>query len=145
MNAAAIVIQEQLKAIGIELETDFQENAIYLENYFAGNFDLSVTGTSAYVDPNDVIEQNFHTERTNLSTGYTNPDVDALIEEGIATTDQAARAEIYRQIQEQLNVDLPWINLYIANQYEAAKTYVMGYQHVATGSNRYFREVWLDQ
>jgi peptide/nickel transport system substrate-binding protein len=92
-----------------------------------------------------VIEQNFHSDRTNLSTGYSNPDVDALIEEGIATSDQAARAEIYRQIQEQLNVDLPWINLYIANQYEAAKTTVMGYQHVATGSNRYFREVWLDQ
>jgi len=145
LNAAAIVIQEQLKQIGIELETDFQENAVYLENYFAGNFDVSVTGTSAYVDPNDVIENNFHTDRTNLQTGYSNPDVDALIEEGIATTDQAARAEIYRQIQEKLNEDITWVNLYIANQYEAAKTYVMGYQHVATGSNRYFREVWIDQ
>jgi peptide/nickel transport system substrate-binding protein len=145
LNAAAIVIQEQLKAIGIELETDFQENAIYLENYNAGNFDLSVTGTSAYVDPNDVIQENFHTDRTSLRTGYSNPDVDALIEEGIATGDQEARAEIYRQIQEILNEDITWINLYIANQYEAAKTTVMGYQHVATGSNRYFREVWLDQ
>ena len=139
------MIQEQLKQIGIEAETDFQENAIYLENYFAGNFDLSVTGTSAYVDPNDVIESNFHSNRTNLSTGYSNPEVDALIEEGIATTDQAARAEIYQQIQEQLLVDLPWINLFIADQYEAAKTFVMGYEHIATGSNRSFRQVWLDQ
>jgi peptide/nickel transport system substrate-binding protein len=145
LNAAAIVIQEQVKAIGIELETDFQENATYLENYFSGNFDLSVTGTSAYVDPNDVIEPNFYTDRVNVGTGYSNPDVDALIEEGIATTDQAARAEIYQKIQDILNQDLPWINLYIANQYEVAKTYVVGYEHVATGSNRYFRQVWLDQ
>ena len=32
LNAAAIVIQEQLKAININADTDFQENAIYLEN-----------------------------------------------------------------------------------------------------------------
>jgi peptide/nickel transport system substrate-binding protein len=145
LSNAAIVIIEQLKQIGIEAETDFQVNAVYLENYFAGNFDLSVTGTSAYVDPNDVIETNFHTNRTNIATGYSNPDVDALIEEGIASTDQAARAEIYQQIQEQLLVDLPWINLFIADQYEAAKTFVMGYEHIATGSNRSFRSVWLDQ
>ena len=104
-----------------------------------------MTGTSAYVDPNDVIESNFHTNRTNLATGYSNTEVDALIEEGIATTDQAARAEIYQRIQEILLEDLPWINLYIADQYEAAKTFVMGYVHIATGSNRSFREVWLDQ
>lgn len=145
LSNAALVIQEQLKAIGIEADTDFQENAIYLENYFAGNFDLSVTGTSAYIDPNDVIESNFHTNRTNIGTGYSNPDVDALIEEGIATTDQAARAEIYAQIQETLLQDLPWVNLFIAAQYEAAKTYVMDYVHIATGTNRSIRSVWLDQ
>lgn len=145
LSNAAIVLQEQLKAIGIEADTDFQENAIYLENYFAGNFDLSITGTSAYVDPNDVIENNFHSARSNPSTGYQNPDVDALIEEGIATTDQEARAAIYQQIQEILLEDLPWINLFIATQYEAAKTYVMDYVHIATGSNRAIRSVWLDQ
>ena len=145
LSNAALVIQEQLRQIGIEAETDFQENAIYLENYFAGNFDLSVTGTSAYVDPNDVIESNFHTDRTNIAGAYSNPDVDALIEEGIATTDQEARAEIYAQIQEILLQDLPWVNLFIAAQYEAAKTYVMDYVHIATGTNKSIRSVWLDQ
>ncbi len=145
LSNAALVLQEQLKQIGIEADTDFQENAIYLENYFAGNFDLSVTGTSAYVDPNDVIENNFHSGRTNLATGYSNTEVDALIEEGVATTDQEARAEIYRKIQEILLEDLPWINLFIATQYEAAKSFVMGYVHIATGTNKSIRSVWLDQ
>ena len=145
LSNAALVIQEQLKAIGIEADTDFQENAIYLENYFAGNFDLSVTGTSAYVDPNDVIENNFHSNRTNIATGYANPEVDALIEAGIATTDQEERAAIYQQIQEILLEDLPWINLFIASQYEAAKDYVMDYVHIATGTNKSIRSVWLDQ
>jgi peptide/nickel transport system substrate-binding protein len=145
LSNAAIVIQEQLRQIGIEADTDFQENATYLENYFAGNFDLSVTGTSAYTDPNDVILANFGTGESNNGIGYSNPELDKLIAEGVATTDQNARAEVYAQIQAILLEDLPWINLFIANQYEAMKAYVKGYVHIATGSNSSIREVWLDQ
>lgn len=145
LSNAAIVIQEQLKQIGIEADTDFQENAIYLENYFAGNFDLSVTGTSAYVDPNDVILANFGTDESNNGIKYSNPEVDDLIAQGMEETDQEARAQIYRQIQEILLEDLPWVNLFIANQYEAMKSYVKGYVHKPTGSNDSIRNVWLDQ
>ncbi len=63
----------------------------------------------------------------------------------MVTTDQEARAEIYRKIQEILLEDLPWINLFIATQYEAAKDYVKGYVHIATGTNKSIRSVWLDQ
>jgi peptide/nickel transport system substrate-binding protein len=145
LSNAAIVIQEQLKQIGIEAETRFEENAIYLENYFAGNFDMSVTGTSAYVDPNDVILANFGTGESNNGMGYSNPEVDELIAEGMAATDQAERADIYRRIQEILLEDLPWINLFIASQYEAMKDYVKGYVHIPTGSNISLKETWLDQ
>lgn len=145
LSNAALVLQEQLRQIGIEAETDFQENEIYLDNYFAGNFDLSVTGTSGHIDPNDVLFSNFGTGQSNNGIKYSNPEVDALLAEGVAVTDQAARAEIYAQIQTILSEDLPWINLFFANQYEAMKTYVMGYKHIATGTNATFREVWLDQ
>jgi peptide/nickel transport system substrate-binding protein len=145
LSNAAVVLQEQLKQIGIEAELDLQENAIYLENYFAGNFDLSVTGTSAYIDPNDVIQGNFGTGESNNGTQYSNPAVDQLITDGITATDQAERAAIYQEIQTILLQDLPWVNLFIANQYEAMKTYVKGYVHNPTGTNRSFREVWLDQ
>jgi peptide/nickel transport system substrate-binding protein len=145
LSNAAIVIQEQLRQIGIEAEVDLQENAVLLENYFSGNWDLSVTGTSAYVDPNDVIQSNFGTDQSSNGMGYSNPEVDQLIADGIATTDQDARAEIYGEIQRILLEDLPWINLFIAEQYEAMKSYVKGYVHIPTGSNRSIRNVWLDQ
>jgi peptide/nickel transport system substrate-binding protein len=145
LSNAAVVLQEQLKQIGIEAELNLQENATYLADYFAGNFDLTVTGTSAYIDPNDVIQGNFGTGENNNGTQYSNPEVDKLIADGIAVTDQAERAAIYNQIQTILLQDLPWVNLFIANQYEALKTYVKGYVHIPTGTNRSFREVWLDQ
>jgi peptide/nickel transport system substrate-binding protein len=145
LSNAAIVIQEQLKQIGIEAELELQENAIYLENYFAGNFDLSVTGTSAYVDPNDVVLANFGTGESNNGIGYSNPEMDELIAQAMEETDQAERARIYRRIQEIILEDVVWVNLFIANQYEAMKVYVMGYEHIPTGSNRSFQDVWLDQ
>lgn len=144
LSNAAIVIQEQLRQIGVESEVDLQENAVLLENYFSGNFDLSVTGTSAYVDPNDVVQSNFMTDAASNGGGYSNQEVDDLIAAGIATTDQDERAEIYGEIQQILLADLPWINLFIAEQYEAMKTYVEGYVHIPTGSNRSIKEVWLN-
>ncbi len=41
--------------------------------------------------------------------------------------------------------DLPWVNLFVANQYEAMKTHVKGYYHTPNGSNIAFKETWLDQ
>jgi peptide/nickel transport system substrate-binding protein len=145
LSNAAVVIQEQLRQIGVEAELDLQESATYIDNYFKGNFDLSVTGTSSYVDPNDVIQGNFGTGESQNGSQYSNPEVDALIAQGVAVTDQTERAAIYNQIQAILLQDLPWINLFIANQYEAYKSYVKGYIHNPTGTNRSIRDVWLDQ
>ena len=145
LSNAAVVMQEQLKQIGIEAELDLQENATYLDNYFKGEYDISVTGTSAYVDPNDVLFANFGTGESNNGMKYSNPEVDKLLADGIAETEQSKRAEIYGQLQEILLKDLPWINLFIANQYEAMKSTVKGYIHIPTGTNSSIREVWLDQ
>ncbi|MEZ4508015.1 MAG: hypothetical protein R2848_19665 [Thermomicrobiales bacterium] len=41
--------------------------------------------------------------------------------------------------------ELPWVCLYIGQQYEAMKSYVMGYEHIPTGSNLSIVRVWLDQ
>lgn len=145
LSNAALVIQEQLKQIGIECETRFEENAIYLDNYFKGNFQMSVTGTSAYSDPNDVIQPNFETGQSNNGIKYSNAEMDDLIKQGMETTDQAERAEIYKRCQEIINEDVVWVNLFIANQYETMKSYVKGYKHIATGTNMSLKETWLDQ
>jgi hypothetical protein len=41
--------------------------------------------------------------------------------------------------------DLPWVSLFVANQYEAMKDYVQGYVHIPTGSNASFRTTWLEE
>lgn len=145
LSNAAVVLQEQLRQIGIESELNLVENATMVEQVYTGKtYEITVTGESAYVDPNTLILPNFKSGESGNFVNYSNTDVDALIEQGIASTDQAERAGIYQQIQELLLADLPWINLFVANQYEAMRPNVMGYVHIPTGSNASFRETWLD-
>lgn len=145
LSNAAVVLQEQLKQIGVESELRFEENATYLANYYDHNFDMSVTGTSAYVDPNDVVGSNFQTGSSQNAANYSSPEADELITAGMTETDQAKRAEIYKEFQELIKVDLPWLNLFIASQYEAMKDFVKDYEHFPTGSNVSLKRVWLDQ
>ena len=135
LSQPSYVIQSQLEAIGITSEVVLEENATYIQRYLTDfDFDITVTGTSGFVDPNDVYADNFLSTSPSNAAGYNNPMVDQLIADGIATTDQSARAEIYTQLQTILLEDLPWINLFIANQYEALKSSVGGYTHYPTGS-----------
>jgi peptide/nickel transport system substrate-binding protein len=146
LKSSAVVVQEQLKQIGIDAELNLLDPGSIIQMVYTDfDFDMVVTGDSSYVDPNSLIYRNFKTGESSNVSQYSNPDVDKLIDDGIATTDLAARTAIYQQIAEQLLVDLPWVCLYIGQQYEAMKDYVMGYEHIPTGSNISVRQVWLDQ
>jgi peptide/nickel transport system substrate-binding protein len=145
LSNAAIVLQEQLRQIGIEAELNLVENAtMNQEVYVDKTYDIAVTGDSAYVDPNGVIRLYFKTGESSNFMDYSNPEVDKLIDQGIAVTDQEERARIYQEIQRILLEDLPWINLFVANQYEAMKNTVKGYVHIPTGSNASFRMTYLE-
>ena len=146
LKNSAIIVQEQLKQIGIEVELNLVENATMIQEVYTDHdYDMVFTGNSGYIDPNTLLLDAFKTGSSGNFTGYSNPEVDTLIDQGIAEQDQEKRAEIYRQIQEILVVDVPWVSCYIGQQYEAMKTYVKGYTHVPNGANWTVRESWLDQ
>ncbi|HET9659497.1 MAG TPA: ABC transporter substrate-binding protein [Thermomicrobiales bacterium] len=146
LKNSAVVVQEQLKQIGIEAELELLDTGSIIQIVYTDfDFDMVVTGDSSFVDPNSLLYRNFKTGESSNFSQYADPDMDQLLDEGIATTDQTARTAIYQQIAEKLLVDLPWVCLYIGQQYEAMKSYVMGYEHIPTGSNISVRKVWLDQ
>ena len=146
LKNTAVVVQEQLKQIGINAEMNLLDTGSMGQTvYIDKDFDMAVTGDSGFVDPNGLVYGNFTTGEGGNFVSYSNPQVDELISQGIASTDQAARTEIYQQISEILMEELPWVCLYIGQQYEAMKTFVMGYEHIPTGSNISVRQTWLDQ
>jgi peptide/nickel transport system substrate-binding protein len=145
LSNTSVVVQEQLRQVGIEAEIDPQENATYIERFFGGDFDIAVMGASGYMDPNEWLEQSLKTDGPNNAAGFSDPDLDALIEEGLVEQDQAARAEIYQQAQQIVIDQAPWISLYTSDTYEGLQNRVRSYEHYLSGGLRSLSRVWLEQ
>ncbi|KUO75754.1 MAG: hypothetical protein APF77_22185 [Clostridia bacterium BRH_c25] len=113
----AQVAQDQLRKIGINVTFDKMERAAYLED--VGNkrkFAASLRMINATVrDADSVLTRRFHSSMLgggNNYSGYSNPEVDSLIEEARKASDRDKRVELYRQIYEILKEDVPLIPIY---------------------------------
>ena len=133
LQSTSVVVQEQLKQIGIESEIDAQENATYIDNFFGGNFDIAVMGAAGYVDPDEYLRSILGTGEPTNASRYSNAEYDALLDEGLATSDRDARAQIYQLAQQIAINDAPIINLYTSNTYEGMVTPGEGFQHSLSG------------
>jgi peptide/nickel transport system substrate-binding protein len=145
LSSTSIVVQEQLKQIGIESEIDPQENATYLDNFFSGNFDIAVMGAAGYVDPDEFLRSMLATGEGTNASAYSNPAYDDLLDQGLVTQDREERAAIYQQAQQIMIDDLPIIPLYISNTYEGLRADVEGFEHSLSGRLGGIRETWLNR
>jgi peptide/nickel transport system substrate-binding protein len=144
LSNAAIVLQEQLKQIGIEAEMVLLDAGTMLQTvYINKDFDLAVTGTSGYVDPHGLMVENFKTGSSGNFVSYSNPQVDDMIKQGQIETDTEKRADIYRQIQQILIQDMPWVDFFVQNQFEALKKNLYGFEHIPTGSSIKLRRTYF--
>ncbi|WP_127474795.1 ABC transporter substrate-binding protein [Microbacterium sulfonylureivorans] len=96
--AMANAIQSDLKAVGFELVREVLEPGAYNEQYGPKTFDLTDWGFSG-VDP-DLLRSHLHTDGFQNASQVSDPEVDALLEQGVATADADARSDIYSSVQE---------------------------------------------
>jgi peptide/nickel transport system substrate-binding protein len=112
----AAVLQQQLRAIGINLEIRTFEFATFYADVQKGAAQVhSLRWIGGNQDP-DIFEglfdsASFAPTRYNR-TFYANPRVDALILSARSTVDQEQRARAYAEIQEIVNRDVPYVNLW---------------------------------
>jgi len=122
----ATALQEQLRAIGIELHIQSFEFQTFLNDINTGNFQLFFlrqVGANQFTDifkaafgsrsiPHDpTIRESERTGFLNRAR-YRNPQLDALIARAEAARDRAEQRALYARIQELLAEDLPWIPLW---------------------------------
>ncbi len=116
----AAVLQQQLRDVGIALDIRTFEFATFFSDVTRGAYQLhSLRWVGGNEDP-DIFEYVFHSAKFSPHganrTYYANPRVDALIDQARGEVDQAARKQIYAEIQQILAEDSPYINLwYIEN------------------------------
>jgi peptide/nickel transport system substrate-binding protein len=110
------VLQQQLREVGIALDIRSFEFATFFADVTSGSYQMySLRWIGGNEDP-DIFEYVFHSDKfpphgANRSF-YSNPRLDALINQGRSETDLAQRKVVYDQIQQILATDLPYINLW---------------------------------
>jgi peptide/nickel transport system substrate-binding protein len=121
VELAAPVFQQQMAEIGIKIELFPQETAAYVKAVVEEpDFDMAWFGGGSYrLDP-DVSSSYYlcanFTPNGGNTTHYCNEDLDALFIEGRGTTDIAQRTEIYHQVAQILNEDVPTLFWWSDNQ-----------------------------
>ncbi len=120
-EAISLIVQANLRLIGIEIKPEYVEWSVFLENHcWTGNFDMFISGFRLGVDPDQF--SFFHSsqcEKNELGrfvgfnrASYANPVVDDLLERGRAQMDRETRLEIYQEFQRVISHEQPWIWLY---------------------------------
>ena len=108
----AIIVQDQLRRIGIKVEIATIEWSSLMDALRAGDFEAYMGGwsTSFNVDPTPI----FHSASTGLFNfvSYANPEVDKLIETGREELHRETAAGIWRRTQELIYDDQPYTFLF---------------------------------
>jgi peptide/nickel transport system substrate-binding protein len=140
------MVQEQLRQINVEATVAPQEWGTYIDTVVTQkNFEGAIIGWIGTIDPDDWLYARFHTGEQWNTTGYSNAEVDELLEQGRASTDQAQRKELYNQAEAIIVDEAPFVFFYLYDQFEAVRDYVMGYSHMANNSKLTFKRTWLNK
>jgi peptide/nickel transport system substrate-binding protein len=96
-----------------------------------GNFDLALYAwnTAPTGDPDYFLTKHYQSTGSEAAyTGYSNPEVDELLEKGRTTSDPDKRSEYYDSVQEKVLEDSPNIYLFYLNELVGKSSKVKGFE-----------------
>jgi peptide/nickel transport system substrate-binding protein len=134
----ATAIQDQLARVGIDLEISSYDWGTFYADVKAGRFQMYSLSWVGLKQP-DIFRYAFHSASVppaGANRGrYRSAAVDRLIEAAETTTSMRERAGLYRGIQQQLLVDLPYIPLWYEDNTLIIRESILGYD---TGPDGYY-------
>jgi peptide/nickel transport system substrate-binding protein len=111
------IVQGQLQELGMDAQLNITEISVLYSQLDEGDYALSYIGyVPNSLDPDEIL-RHFHSEAGSNRFQYSNPEVDALIDEALVTTDQDERAEMYCQIQTILNEEVAAVWMFHVEYY----------------------------
>ena len=145
LRTPAEVIQANLAEIGITANIVAEDWTIYLPKALEGDFAATILGESGQSDPDDFLFNVFYTDNGGNLGNFSDPELDALLEQGRRVADQEERRAIYVQAQERILDLVPHVFLFHSSQFEALRSDVMGFEHFPNTSYLGLRTTWLDR
>lgn len=144
LRTPAEIIQSNLAEIGVTVNIVAEDWNVYLPKVLEHDFTATILGESGQSDPDDFLYDVFRTEGGGNLGLYSNPELDALLDQGRQVADQEERKAIYLQAQELILDEAPQIFLFHSAQYEALRSNVKGFEHFPNTSYLGFRTTWLE-
>ena len=143
---AAIIIQSQLKALGIAVHIRTVEWAAFIKEFVnKGHFDAIILAWTITLDPD--IYDVWHSSRAKPGglnfTGYRNAEVDELLVEARSMTDQDRRKELYDRVQEILDAEQPYCFLYVPYALPIVQARFQGIKPALNGIMYNFDRWWV--
>jgi peptide/nickel transport system substrate-binding protein len=115
LESVAQVLQFSLAEVGIDLEIRVQDFSAFTQAVEREDIELFLTtwGTVT-LDADYTLYAFFHSDEVpaNNRSRWVDPEIDALLETGRDTPDEAVRAEAYREVQARAVAELPMVTLY---------------------------------
>ncbi|CAA9328724.1 MAG: Dipeptide-binding ABC transporter, periplasmic substrate-binding component [uncultured Nocardioidaceae bacterium] len=142
--SAAQVIADQLSEVGIEVEIRELDFSTWLAEQGKGNFDMFMLSWLGNIDPDEFYYAQHHSKGQFNFHGYSNPEVDTLLDEAKVETDTEQRKQMYDDVSELIVDDASYIYLYNPDIAQGWMPEVEGYEVRADRATR-FKSVSLSE
>jgi peptide/nickel transport system substrate-binding protein len=101
------VVREQLKKIGIDMKIEAVDVSVWYDDYTSGDYQVTSAYQERTIDPDNFYSLVIKSGGPINSTGYSNPEVDALIDQAAALTDEKERSALYVKMRVKVAADAP--------------------------------------
>ena len=125
----AALAQMWQQVLGVDITIENLEPNYYIDKIYAGEHGQIFGGgwCADYPDPENFADVLFHSESAQNSGGYSNPELDALLEAARVEQDVSKRIEMYQQAEQIIVDDAPVLFTIHSLSYQLVKPYVKGY------------------
>lgn len=139
----AATLQQQLAAVGIDLDIRSYETATYIQDLNRGSFQIYALRWVGGNEQPDIFAYAFSSARIppkGANRGrYGNPELDALLDDASRSTDQERRRQDYVKGQQILARDLPAFNLWYKDSVVVHNRRISGISISPSGSFEFLR------
>ncbi|HSB72552.1 MAG TPA: peptide-binding protein [Candidatus Methylomirabilis sp.] len=142
----AEIIQRRLRAIGVDAKIHIVEWAAFINTFIRKkDFEAIILGWGLGLDPNQY--DIWHSSKAGPDElnhiSYKNPEVDALLEAGRRTFDEAKRKAIYGKFQDIMAEEQPVVFLYVPDALPVVSSRVRGIEPAPAGISYNFTKWYV--
>lgn len=143
--AVAQVIQEQLRAIGVNATLENIEWGTYINRWVARDFDTMIELRGGDPDPDRFLYRTFHSTGAVNNFLFKDTAIDRLLERGRVNVDPNRRRPIYEDLQRALVEAAPAVFLYVPMETQVLQSYVRGFRIIGNGALYYLEEATVER